>query len=293
VRDQLTQLPIGYEQLRSIVLEFLTGAADDPTLQFNSLKEGVADAAVRHGLHHQTGDALNVARRSTAGRTDQYVLSEKDFVRSCDIIWDLIIEGVVRPGPLDGGTQSLPHFHLSEYGRRKLKDHPESPYDPDRYLGRLKARLPDLDPAIVAYLTESLRAFRIDCLLSSTITLGCASEKAILLLLEAYTDALAAPKGDTFRKRIEGKVIKTQFDEFSKMAESHLKGLLPREIRENLDISLTSIFAKLRVHRNAAGHPTGQVLDREQAYAHLMVFPHYMETVYALLRWLGDHKPLT
>ena len=63
----------------------------------------------------------------------------RDFRRACDIIWDFIIEGIVRPGPLDGSDQGLPHFHVTEYGREKIKGGPALPYDPDGYLsGSLK-----------------------------------------------------------------------------------------------------------------------------------------------------------
>jgi len=122
----------------------------------------------------------------------------------------------------------LPFYHVTEYGKSAIANGPQSPYDPDGYLNRLKATIPNLDPVILTYLNESLHTFRIGCLLSSSVTLGCASEKAMLLLIDAYASAL--PSGatkDRFIKATEGKMIKTQYDEFLKMLDGHLRAKLP------------------------------------------------------------------
>lgn len=81
---------------------------------------------------------------------------------------------------------------MTDFGKERIKD-ARTPYDPDGYLNALRSDVPDVDDVIITYLTESLHTFRIGSLLSSTITLGCASEKALLLRIGAYGDAL--PKG--------------------------------------------------------------------------------------------------
>lgn len=78
-----------------------------------------------------------------------------------------------------------------------------------------------MDPIIVVYLAESLHTFRIGCLLSSTIALGCASEKALLLLVGSYADALPEPRQKKFRQNTENRLIKRQFEEFSKQNQAH------------------------------------------------------------------------
>ena len=218
-----------------------------------------------------------------------YILSERDFGRCCDIIWDLIIEGIIRPGPLNS-DQGLPHFHLTEYGREKIKGGPALPYDPDGYLKRLAVAIPDLDEVILTYLEESLHTFRIGCLLSSTTTLGCASEKALILLFDAYGDALSSPMQEKYRKEIEGRPIKRKFDEFHKRLESHLMARLPGDIKEHLDIALIALSAVFREMRNDAGHPTGKAVSRESAYANLVVFPVYLKKVYELIGWLKSNQ---
>jgi len=285
--EQLPKLLVSYEHFRSLVLRYLEDAHTDPTLQFNNLRCGVAEIVATLEPSLIPGRIENQATRSWSP-----VLSDPDYALCCDIVWDLIIEGVVRPGPTNGSSSDLPHFHLTDFGRSKIKELPGSPYDPDGYLKRLKAKVQSLDSVVLAYLCESLHTFRIDCLLSSTITLGCASEKAILLLIDAYTEALPHPRNDNFRRKIEGKMIKNRFEEFSKKVEGHLKSLLPKNMKEDLDTSLSSIFAMLREHRNDAGHPTGKTVTREQAHAHLQVFPHYIQTIYVLMDWISKNKPL-
>ena len=143
---------------------------------------------------------------------------------------------------------------------------------------------------IRTYLDESLRTFRIGCLLSSVTTLGCASEKALVLLFDAYGDALTGQRKDKYRGDTEGRPIKKKIDEFNKRLESHLMALLPGDIKEHLDIALTALSAIFREMRNDAGHPTGKTVEREAAYANLLVFPVYLKKVYELIGWLKTNQ---
>lgn len=273
--------------MRSLVVEVLANA---PGGQFNTLRTTVArvaqerghvPASLGPGSHGYGMHAVNL------GGYGQTVLDDRDYGRVQSIIWDLIIEGVVRPGLNDGNNNDFPFFHVTEFGKQRLKDGPRSPYDPDGYLKRLRADVGEIDPTIVTYLNESLHTFRIGCLLSSTISLGCASEKALLLLISAYAEALPESMQDKFRKSTEGRMIKRQFDEFRKMLDSHLKGRLPSDLADGLDITLNAVFEMIRSQRNDAGHPTGREVSREQTYASLVIFPAYIKKVYDLIHWLG------
>ena len=81
-------------------------------------------------------------------------------------------------------------------------------------------------------------------------------------------------------------MIKRQYDEFQKMLDSELKARLPSNLKDDLDITLSGIFSMIRTLRNNSGHPTGREVNREQAYANLVVFPTYLKRIYALLKWL-------
>jgi hypothetical protein len=77
------------------------------------------------------------------------------------------------------------------------------------------------------------------------------------------------------------------------MLDSHLRPLLPNDVKEHLDSALTTIFNLFRVHRNEAGHPAGKVPEREVVYAHIIAFPFYVRKVYELIGWLKKNTPLT
>ena len=98
--------------------------------------------------------------------------------------------------------------------------------------------------------------------------LGGACEKAFLLLVEAYTQAIADPtRKHRFENDTKGKPIKRQWDQFEKQRVGCLTGLLPGDITEDLETALNGVFSMVRNYRNDAGHPTGHKIDREVLYA--------------------------
>lgn len=279
-------LTLTYEQLRSLVVETLRESSGG---QFNDLRRQVPAVAMKLGLMTDPNGppATGGPRLIRMGYSgSEIVLSNYDYGRVQSILWDLIIEGIVRPGLGDGMNNELPFFHVTERGKAALKDGPQSPYDPDGYLKRLSHDVPGLDPVIVTYLNESLQTFRIGCLLSSTISLGCASEKALLLLIAAYADSLSEKSRERFKANTEGRMIKRQFEELRKMLDSELRARLPAKLEDGLDVELNALFDFIRNQRNDAGHPTGRVIERERAYANLVVFPVYARKVYAIIAWL-------
>jgi hypothetical protein len=279
----MRQLPISYEQLRSLMLEAL-GRLEQST-QLDGLNKVVGKLACEKNL-------VPDPNGPDPSRHAMYFLDQQDVARAQDIFWDLIIEGVIRPGLGQGsGNSDLPYFHVTDYGKEQVRHGTGSPHDPDGYLSRLRADLTALDPVIMTYMNECLRTFRIGCLLSSAVMLGCASEKALLLLLDAYAIALPPAKETKFRKKIEGKFIKTQYEEFIKMLQGHLRAQLPHELDDGLANILLGVFEMIRAERNDAGHPTGQIPSRELAFANISVFPGYLKRIYDLMAWLQCKSP--
>jgi hypothetical protein len=250
--------------------------------QITSLYSNVAKLAVRKGI------VENPAGANFLNPT--YELSSKYKIWIEDILWDLITEGLVRPGLGDGLNQGLPWYHVSEYGKTVLTNQSPQPYDPDGYLTEVRA-IPNIDEVILSYLEESLKAFRIHCHLSSVITLGCASEKAILLLIQACKAAISNPIDQAdFEKRTDTLAIKRKHDEFQNLLKVKIAPLLPRELKENLDNYLIGLFSIIRSTRNDAGHPSGKEIRREPLYAYLATFPEYLKKVYDLIDWLNNNK---
>src|SRR5262249_45231202 len=85
--------------------------------------------------------------------------------------WQLLVEGIVAPG-MNSHNQNLPWFHVTEYGRRILAEEGGHPHDEAAYLGRLRTRVPQPDPTVLAYLVEALTTFRRGSPVASTVMLG-------------------------------------------------------------------------------------------------------------------------
>jgi len=279
--DSAIRLEISYEQTRALVVEQLRYSASG---QITNLYSSIATLAVQKGI--APGSYLQSSTRYT---NPSYELAQKYKTWVEDIIWDLIIEGIVRPGLGDGINNGLPWYHISEYGKAVIKTQPSQPYDPDSYLATVRA-IPDIDDVILIYLEESLKAFRIHCLLSSVITLGCASEKAILILINTCEIAIINPKDKVdFAKKTDTISIKRKHDEFQNILKNKIIPALPKDIKENLDNYLTGIFSIIRNHRSDAGHPTGKLIPREHLYTYLVAFPEYLKKVYSLIDWLNKN----
>ena len=275
-------LQIGNEELRSLVLDTLRGSKSSQIVSFNN---AVAYLASQRGLI----DSNN----STAGflTTSNHALERIDCARVQNILWDLIIEGIIRPGLNDGTNNDLPFFHVTEKGDEVLRNGTATPYDPDEYMKRLCNSISNIDNVIITYLNECLSTFRIGSMLSSTITLGVASEKAFLLLIDACANAISDPNRKAkFIKDTQGKMIKRQHDEFMKIYQGRLRGLFPGDINDDFDTTVNGIFTMIRNYRNDAGHPTGRIVSREVVYANIQVFPTYLKKVYSAIEWLSNNS---
>lgn len=269
------------EELRSLMLEALRKKASGSISELHMVMAEMALARRPQPASH------------TPNRPGVYMpfrgdesLTHEDRWRANDVFWDLMIEGVVRPG-FNALNQDLPWYHLTEMGREAVKGLGASPHDPEGYLRQLKADVPELDAVIFTYLTECLHTFRIGCLLSAAVTLGCASEKALLLLVDSCTAALpAGPQREGFAKKTGGKMIAVQHEEFLKMFNGHFRALVKKgETGEHLDTAVDFLFTLFRDQRNDAGHPSGATIRREAVYAHITAFPFYLSEVYGLIRW--------
>jgi hypothetical protein len=211
------------------------------------------------------------------------------------VIWDLIIEGVLRPG--NGPNPDLPHIQVTEFGKMVFQGQ-VTLYDPTGYLKHLHQKVPTIDPVIVQYIAESAETLHRNCLLSSTVMLGCASEQAFLLLLEAYQDALNSTDQAAFINGIEKqRTIKLKHIEFMKWYENKLKPKIKPPVFSSdgiteLETALTFVFGYFRTNRNDAGHPSDAKFSREISAQHLVMFPLFVRAMYDLIDWLGANKPI-
>ena len=272
---QIGKLSLSAEQLRPIVLRALPQSRS-----VHDVFQKVADEAIRTGrVQNPTGLQQSFG---------SYVPDHRDQMLVQDVLWAFIIEGIVYPG-MDTSNPNLPWIHLSDYGKQVVASGFATPHDPDGYLTRLRSEVPTINETVVTYIGESLQTFRINCLLSSTITLGCASEEAVLLLVDATAASMPEQsRRDEFIRKTSGKFIRTQFEQLMKVLEP-LKSAMPKDLGEDIDTWLPGVFNFIRNQRNDAGHPTGASFTREQAYANLQLFVPYCKRIFALIEHLKSH----
>ena len=133
-------------------------------------------------------------------RSEGIELDQQDLCLVEQIFHEFYLEGILVPGvrpkvgmTYQSGTLIFPHFYATPYGEQVLKTTDYQPYDPDGYLAKIKTEISGLDEVIVRYLEECLACFKRNLLFAAAVMLGCAAEKAVLLLVEAFANSLTDP----------------------------------------------------------------------------------------------------
>lgn len=221
------------------------------------------------------------------GSIDKYMpMEDREKVRQ--IIWEFILQGIVAIG-LNEHNPNFPHLSITEHGKTVLASGEILPYDPDGYLRKLKADVPNLDPIIEMYVTESLQAYLKGLMFSSAVALGVASEQAFLLLLDTFTKAVVDPSTKSSFERLQDTFrTKHKFD-LLKSKLMTIRGTLPRELSEDHESQFDGIFNLIRITRNDAGHPTGRKIKRDDAFVNLRLFIIYCKRIYGLIDHFGSH----
>jgi hypothetical protein len=96
-----------YAQLRGMVEQFIS---KNPAAQVGAVAGYIANQV----------ENRDAERRGAPGNYVNAQLADADYGRVRDIIWDLIVEGIVRPGLLTRHEADLPWFHVTEKGRATL-----------------------------------------------------------------------------------------------------------------------------------------------------------------------------
>jgi len=260
-------MPHSYEEIRSVALDILAGRENprDPPTQYESIKLGIAEVfARREGLPRE-------------GRPPQ--LDRVDSEIYLEVFWELFRQGIITLG-FNDANREFPHCRVSQFGRRLLENQQGYFFhDVTTYTNIITREIPNIDPITLVYLQEAMQAFKAGCILSSTVMLGVATEHAFLLVLDAID---ANPRHQpTYRRALQERLLLPKVNRFKSILDNHLAAL-PAEVREDLDTHFTGILSIIRTFRNQAGHPTGTIIEREQAYVLLNLFVPYGKKLYQL-----------
>ena len=270
-----------YEELRSMTLEVLKGSKET---QIINLLNAVENLAINKGFY------ANRKPWYYGGLSSEHKMDIQDRESVRLIINEFLIEGILSWG-INEQNPNPPFPKVTKYGEKCLQHGIPQPYDPDGYLNYLKSEIPLVDDVIFIYMAESLNSYLKGLLLSSTVMLGCASEKAFLLLVDSFINSISDPER---KQNIENNIkrnqsVKKQFDEFRKYF-SQTKPQLPKKISDDIEVQLDGVFNFIRNCRNDVGHPTGRSIDRSLAFNNLRLFIPYCKRIYELIEFFDSKK---
>jgi hypothetical protein len=154
--------------------------------------------------------------------------------------------------------------------------------------------IPDVHEVILQYLTESIKCLQSEALLASTIMIGCASEKAIFLLMDTFADYIDDDqnKAAFIQKMNKHRDISKKYEVF----EASFKSYTPKPTDAKINgigfnIAVTNMFQYCRKERNDVGHP--QIipnLSPDIVMMPLRYFPTYLQCIYALMEHFKTNK---
>jgi len=155
--------------------------------------------------------------------------------------------------------------------------------DTQEIVNSLKSKIPNLDPIVEQYYLESLRACQEGLYISSVISLGAASERAVGCLKEAIV------KHDSTHSNLEKKWVSDSV----KYILDNIKvfnTVLGTQLKDDLKEQLELIERIYRLNRNEAGHPRAisMSITRCEQENYLNSFRRYAITIFKAVEMLGS-----
>lgn len=187
-----------------------------------------------------------------------------------------------------------PWLELTEFGKKCIDEGNIVPLDPEGYIAQVLKELPRIDSIVLDYLKESITAFNRNLILSSTITLGVASEQTMLLLMESFSSYISNAK--------QFKNIKDKLDDEDSIFRKYKVfkdgvSQLPKSVKasfpQNFDVHMDTLFNFIRLNRNETGHPLGGGRDRNIQAANLQAFKSYLMDIHKLIEYFTKNSLTT
>ena len=198
------------------------------------------------------------------------------------MFWDLFRQGILTLGK-DEPNNAFPFFRVTSYGVKAVRE--GDTYfisDTTVFEKRVKSEIPNIDDISILYLKESFQAFRSGCLISSAVMLGVAAEHLFQLLLDQMESN--PNQSSRFSNVFQLRTILKKIEKFKNIIGAD-KTSFREDIRESFDTQFLGIQSIIRIYRNESGHPTGKVIDREQAFVNLRLFIPFGKMVHYLMNY--------
>jgi hypothetical protein len=207
-------------------------------------------------------------------------LSNDDKSLFHDIFWDLFRQGIINIGQPKEVHTAFPLFRLSTFGKTVLEN--DSKYffhDVITYENCLKSEIENIDNLTLLYLKEAMQTFLVGCYKSSAVMTGVALEYSLNLL---YETAIKSVYTSNFSQISRETTLYAKFTKFKKQLDN-IKNDLPKDLREDLEPTFSSIFRIIRNYRNDSGHPSDKNIKREECFQNLRFFIYCCKDIYKLI----------
>jgi hypothetical protein len=273
---------LGYQQIFSLTLEQLSRfleSREHSHLGFEHLRMGVVNLAREKGL-------IPADVRGGYTNSNNSLLAEpvRQALHEC-YLRRLVVWGSDKSNP------EWPWFNFTEVGRKSLEYTIPQPYDPDGFIDYFRRVSGPVDPVVDECIVETVQDFNNGCYRSAAVMLGCASEKLVLLLIEAFGAAITDPiKKTKYEKDTAKWMIHPKYDALRTRLDWMVAAKkLPSEQAETVGNALPSCFELIRRCRNSAGHPSTFNVDSETLFMNLRIFTEYSRRVVELIQYFASN----
>ncbi len=280
-------MPLTFEIVSGLVLQSLK---DIPAGQYEELVDDVARLALKqqlvlasHGGFSSGGRAVD--RLSQADRPLVY-----EMVRQA--MWRFIVRGLLVPGA-NRMNPNWPFYAVTVTGQAAVDAGRPQPYDADGFIEYfMQTAGADADPVVIAYVREAVETFNVGCMRASAVMLGAASEKLILLAIDALRSSIAdGTKKASFEMQLaKNWMITSRYRVFEETLEKVIaakKTPLPKDLVEFFGGEMVAGSQLLRRIRNSAGHPEAPgVVNEDDVFMNLRFFPAYARHMRELSEFL-------
>jgi len=209
-----------------------------------------------------------------AKEKDNTIDISKDEIAFREVFWELVSRNLVVPGDNSRSCSGmLPWVSITKYGISCYEQGKILPYDTEYFLKSLYEKIPELDEIIKLYFDEAVSCFSNMNFLASTVMIGCALERTIVVITETFCNKLLQTEKPNYEKRVLNQSkIKTKFDNFLEfLKQKKFEASLNQSLKEKLNSFLPSVVHLVRITRNETGHPTGREIDRDEALANILL----------------------
>ncbi len=199
-----------------------------------------------------------------------------------ETFWELFSQNLVTVGSEKQGCK-LPWVSITNYGSKTFEKGNKLPYDPDGFLDNFYRDLPSVDAIIKIYFEEAVSCFSHRDYLAVSVMIGGAIERSVIVMTEDFEKVIKTKKEEYKESILSEYKIKKKFEKFLDFLKSnnyHKK--LNVTAREKLDSLLPAIVNLIRITRNQTGHPTGRLVNRDEAEANILLAKEGIKFIYHL-----------